>query len=226
MPENGNIVEKIKKLLNLALDNSNPAEAEAAMVKARELMLKHAVDEAELHGRQVVSDTEVFVVNLDRSFEGWMKVVQMAIASLYDAQLYISKKRSARSGNLVDVATFVCSATDFPLLTQSYGTAIAVILRASAAVTDGRAIANSYRVGAANGLLDAVRFAKEHALDEASTAIVLVKAEAIAKRGAEMFPITKNKTFRVGASDQEAYQKGYEFGRGMDAGKVTKKLSE
>lgn len=224
MPENNGIEDKIKKLLSLALNNPNAAEAEAAMVKARELMIKHAVDEAKLHGEETASDTDVYIINLDRTFESWMKIVQMSVAKLYGGLLYLGKRRSEHRNALVDVAHIVCSASDIALLKETYAQVVATILRESARHTDGRASAFSFRTGAADGFLAAVEAANTAPLNKAGTAIVLVRSEAIKKKADEMFPHAKHKSLYSSASDSDAYNRGYAFGSRMDTGKVTKKL--
>ncbi len=224
MSEEG-IVSRIQKLMSLALNNSNPAEAEAAMAKARELMLKHAVDEAHLAGKEAPVEVSVYIVDLGRFFEGWMKLVQLSIAKLYEANLYLS----SRVG--YEVATFVCATSDLELLKESYGTVVASILRESAKLTGGRSVTNSFRVGAADGLQQAIFAATKAPLPEVGgatseevTALVLSRKEAIAQRSAELFPRTSKTTFQARVSDSDAYNQGYAYGKSLNTGKVTKKL--
>lgn len=58
-----NAKDKIQKLLNLASNNPSEEEAQAAMLRAKELMLQYCIEEDDLDdpNRQVVNevDTEV-----------------------------------------------------------------------------------------------------------------------------------------------------------------------
>lgn len=53
------IIEKIRKLLSLAENNPNPAEAESAMLKAQELLLQHAIDMADVKDKPAVKVIQV-----------------------------------------------------------------------------------------------------------------------------------------------------------------------
>lgn len=219
------VVSRIQKLLSLALNNPNPAEAEAAMVKARELMLKHAIEESRLAGKEAPQTIETFVVDIGRYFESWMKIAQVAIARLYDAQLVMS----SRTG--YEVATFVCTSSDIELLKETHRYIISTILRESAKIAGGRGASNSFRLGAANGFAFAINEAKKQpepkikGADAAEvTAIVLARSEAVEKYTAELFPKLKHGSFSYRVSDSDAYHQGYALGRSLDSGKVTKKI--
>lgn len=219
------IVSRIQKLMALAINNENPAEAEAAMLKAKALMLKHAIDEAALVGKEAPVAVTVYVVDLGRFFEGWMKMVQLSMAELYDAKLYFSP----RTG--YEVATFVVTNADMEMLKESYIYVVASILRESAKIPGGRSVTNSFRVGAAAGLQHAISAAAQAPLPkvdgataEEVTALVVTRSEAVEKKSVELFPRSVSVSFTTRASDADAYNRGVQFGKSLNNGKVTKKL--
>lgn len=53
------IIDKVRKLLSLAENNPNPAEAESAMLKAQELLLQHAIDMADVVDKKDVKVVQV-----------------------------------------------------------------------------------------------------------------------------------------------------------------------
>jgi hypothetical protein len=224
---NGNdIEEKIRKLLALALNNSNESEAAAAMAKARELLLKYEIDEAALHNRKVASDTDVFVINLERTFESWMKLVQEAVSILYDARLIWSKTRSKDGTKYVDVATIVCSAADLPLLQKTYKMAMMDIGMAAGRLMGNKKQNNNFRLGAAHGFLRACADAVQQDTPE-MTAIVLVKKDAIDLAVKERFGDNlKTAKRKVDPTDYSAYDKGYAYGRSMSTNKGMKEIEE
>jgi len=222
MTENG-IVERVQKLLALALNNSNEQEAAAAMAKARELMLRHAIDEASVSGAKPASDTEVFIIDLGRVFDSWMKQTQAAVCDLFDGQLYWGKKRSG--GRYTDIATIVCSAHDLLYLKAAYAQAVATILtEARQRSFNGVKYVNSFKLGAARGFWVAVLEGKKVELKPDETAIVHVKRGAIIARGKVMFPTTHTARIKNNASDWSGYSDGYDFGKKMSDSKGNKQI--
>jgi hypothetical protein len=208
------IVSRVQKLLALALNNSNPAEAELAMTKARELMVKHAVEEWQLAGKKTELDVDIVKIDIGRRFEGWMKIVQIAVTQMYDGKNYVGTRGGA------DVATIVLAKSDVELFQTSYAFVVKTILREAAKITHGKTVASSFRMGAAVGLLDAVekvKAAERNAPPKGkagaeSTALVLVRKDSIAKAAKEMFPKTRAMSIAVNAADRASYAAGYNLG--------------
>jgi len=222
MTENG-VVEKIEKLLALALNNPNAEEAASAMAKARELMLRHAIDEASLSGAKPASDTDVFIICLERRFEPWMKQVQAGVAFMFDAQCFISIKYSG--SKKVDVTTIVCSAHDLPYIKQVYAQAVQTIMReATKRSLKGRAYVTSFRLGASSGFWRAVLTSKDAPLKPDENAMVHVKSEAIRVRSKELFPYTRVSKSVHKPTDYSGYSDGFDFGKSMSTGRGNKEI--
>lgn len=219
MPPKESVIEKITKLLSLAVNNPNPAEAEAAMAKAKVLMLKHAVDESKLRGKDEPHKVEVIKINIGRRFESWMKTVQSAVALMYDARIVVSR------GYAEDTAIFVCADYDAPLLHETYNLVIRTILREAARITRGRAMADSFRSGASLGFYTAVQSANQQVpTDKQTTAIVLQRSELVKAEYDKLFPKVKSVPNKVRASDVDAFNSGYGFGSTLNTGKANKKI--
>lgn len=82
------IVERIKKLLALAKDNPNAAEATAAALKAQKLIADNDVSKAELHEDEPEVITEV---TSESNLKGnpWARQLASAIADNFRCRLYI-----------------------------------------------------------------------------------------------------------------------------------------
>lgn len=219
MSDKENTAAKIVKLLSLALNNSNPAEAEAAMAKAKELMIKHAIEEAELKGPDSTTEVETLTISIGRYFESWMRTVQSAIANLYNANVYNQRMSTA------DHCIFVCAASDLEALNSSYVFCVANILRESAKVTGPGGAGNSFRQGAADGLFSAIKNSKPPKMNAETTALVVTRSEAVDRVSKEMFPNTRVVNRKISIADQAAYRDGWNFGNKMSA-KDSKKLSQ
>lgn len=98
-----NILDKITKLLELA-KSPNQHEAETAAQRAAELMTKHAVEEAELHGRD---SSKIIIVqgridNLPnaphrRVINGWMGVLGNVLAIAANGKCYTLNYRDGKA---------------------------------------------------------------------------------------------------------------------------------
>jgi hypothetical protein len=219
MTEQESMAAKIQKLLSLALNNSNPAEAEAAMAKAKDLMVKHAIEEHQLRGTDTEIEIDVLTVNIGRYFENWMRTVQSAVANLFNANVYNERHSTA------DRCIFVCAASDIDSLNASYIFCVSSILRESAKISGANGRGNSFRQGAADGLYRAIADSKAPKMSADTAAIVLVRSEAIDKASKEMFPNVRTVNRKVKVGDMNAYREGWQFGNKMNA-KDSKKLSE
>ena len=217
------VVLRIKKLLALSLNNSNPAEAAAAMTKARELMVQHMVDEAHLRGADTPTGTAIYEFRNNRKFQSWMEVTFIAVSKLFDASLIVSEGRE------LDTAIFVCADYDLELLKETVLYSIATILREAAVQCRGLAAANSFRAGAAQGFLEkATKLQQEARVAETAnsgsevTGLVHLKQNAIQTAIKEKFPNLRNSSVRVSVSDATAYYAGKAVGN--DLGKKQNKI--
>lgn len=90
------MITKIQKLLNLAEDNTNEAQAAAAAAKAQELMTQWAVDEAALDaasGKQSDPFTSEEVPYLGKTYERWEGSLLMAVGDATSTHPFRNNKR-------------------------------------------------------------------------------------------------------------------------------------
>lgn len=84
-----NIKDKIARLLRLAGNNPNPHEAEAALLKARELMMAYHISEAELGGPD---DAVVHKRRIDRrrgEYPLWMNTMVAMLADTFRCEVFL-----------------------------------------------------------------------------------------------------------------------------------------
>jgi hypothetical protein len=89
-----NIADKIRKLLALANNNSNEAEAALALERATELMMKHGIDEASLRKEIKIGYFGDDVENNER----WQQICAQAAGTLLGASLVLFRNNGAIYG--------------------------------------------------------------------------------------------------------------------------------
>lgn len=221
------VVSKIKKLLALALNNPNEAEATAAMQKAHALMEQHAVDEARVRGADVAPGIAIYEFRNNRKFQGWMNLVFAGVAALYDARCFIA------AGKERDTAVFVTAEHDAALLRETTEFVIATILREAAISCRGLAAANSFRSGAAEAFNEAATYIQKQTKEaelkakgagKETAAIVRLKRDTIAEEAKKMFPNSRPFSIQISQADAAAYFEGRALGATL--GKAQNKLEE
>jgi hypothetical protein len=218
------IEERIRKLLALATNNTNAAEAESAMAKVRELMLQHAIDS--MPDATEKPDVVVVTIDVGRVFYNWQKRVQAAVSHLYDGQCVFTERWQAN--RWVDVTMIVCSKYDEPYVKPTWIEVMGNIERAARQYSKQPAVRNSYLSGAADGFYVAVMQAKKRGeATEQQTALVHVKSDAVEKYVASKWGDNmKAAKLKSNSKDTAAYLSGWSDGKAMADGQGKKKLTD
>ena len=94
------MTEKIARLLRLAGNNPNVNEANAALLKARALMMEHHLTEADLPGQEpeAVRAANVVIDTRHGNYPGWLGTLSVALAKAFRCDVYLHPR-----GSLVDL---------------------------------------------------------------------------------------------------------------------------
>ena len=116
--DNSQIKDKIRKLLNLS---SSPveAEAQAALLKARELMMKYKLSEMDIDDKDP-KDIEIITINTEVTFtkytDNWIASLASTIAENHCCQSYFRKKYRAKRRSI----SFMGAKEDAELVEQIF----------------------------------------------------------------------------------------------------------
>ncbi len=214
------IVERIKKLLALAGNNSNPNEAAAAAARAAELMQQYKLEEAQLRVEtsapaEEIEHTEIYVKG--SKFPGWKGALTSALRFLgvnpWIQHLYINGVRNQRV-RLFGRKSAVAGAT---YIFEYFCTEIDRL--ASLEARSDKAYRNSFRLGAATAIyfkLGAAKKAQEAPSDEKALAIIAKDDEELdAAWDAESDRLKLKKRAKATCSSSDGFQAGKTAGERM-----------
>jgi hypothetical protein len=220
------VTEKIKKLLRLS-ESPNENEAALAAVRAQEMMEKYQISIMDTDDGGELSTADDFTVDQKGRFEPWYLAFFVGLATLYDLNPYL-KRNCRKNGKNYTKLQVIGLETDaevfryaFQFLTDTtlrlYKQELEKKKRAAGAVPSRKQI-NTFRYSFCQGcttrILKKMRAAKQSQAQTDSTALVVVKTEAI-----ERYKKDNNLRMRsekVGggprAFNGSAYQAGYRAG--------------
>lgn len=210
-----NAKDKIQKLLNLASNNPSEEEAQAAMLRAKELMLQYCIEEDDLDdpNRQVVNevDTEVTCTSV---VDPWIAHLCKCISQNYRCECFMRKPRKSRQQRMI-----IIGLGDDPEVARSiFMYARSVIyheidaMRARGrkqhglTIRDLRPITDSYAKGFINGLRDKFERQKD---DHPEWALVAVTPQPVIDVISSLNNVNMDSKFRF---SKNAYAAGYQDG--------------
>lgn len=177
------IIERIKKLLALAKNNINAAEATAAALKAQKLIADYDVSKADLYGEKKDEITEV-ENELNIKSNPWAKRLAHAIADNFRCRLYINWEGyknfwTGRSTKTAEHIVFMGYETDALAAKVTYDKLYEVGLKLANAECrrvrerygTASGVKNSFLLGYVKGIRDE--------LEKQSVALVLVRPKAV-----------------------------------------------
>lgn len=210
--DNGKIIDKVKKLL--ALTGSPYAdEAEAAMLKAQELLLKHglSISDVEIGETKEVVDEKVFTSE-GKTLKWWEKTLSGIIGDNFRCAAYYRRNNPS--------VYFIGLKGDVEVAKEVFSYAVIVIRHLSsqyvkankALYRDGRRLKNDYIIGFLNGLRD--KFTAQ--VNSKCLSLMLVKDDAVIK-AVDSKKFKKARRPRIGVSgDAQAIAAGYRDGMEFD----------
>ena len=203
------IAEKIARLLRLAGNNPNVNEANAALLKARALMMEHHLTEADLPGHEAAEKKAVNVVLDTRQGEypRWLGTLSLALARAFRCDVYLQPRGSLVDLHLIGMPDDVgVLKTLFPWIRKA-----AMNLGLVWADQNGGEI-HSYYIGFAQGLQ--VAFEEQSRAHQQEWALVLVKHPSVVDEAQKHHVQYSKRSGRVDARGFHAgHRDGYDVGR-------------
>lgn len=238
------MIAKIQKLLNLAEDNTNEAQAAAAAVKAQELMTQWAIDEAALDAASgVQSDpfTSETVPYLDKTYDRWEGSLLMAIGDATSTHPFRNNNQR--------LFTFVGRSKDVAIAVYMFCTIRNLLERLSRTrlsehgketkLKTGKSIYNaqqcrtlsgchptvyrqrwldSWLIGAAAGVKAKLDEQRQQTTVNNSTALVVLENRSLEAEAyaVEKFKLTPSKALKSRKWFNDAYTKGIQDGKAVE----------
>ncbi len=209
--------DKIRKLLALAKDNSAEGEAEAAMLKARELMAKHKLTEADFADAEQREVAEVMsVVDFSVRRRPWVSPLASVIAERFCCISYTESLR----GSTVYTLGFLGFKDDAELCKTVFEYAVECVEERNARMQKERKgeptarlkmLGNSYGYGFVIGMNDAFKKQSEKNQDWGLVMVVPKEAEEKAKSWGESIPINHDTSGLSAEHFASGYNDGMEF---------------
>lgn len=238
------VLETIKKLLSMAEHaGSNEHEALLAAKRAEALMRKHNIQYAEAIATEIKSGAgmvteDVIATAKDngtavKEVPSWAQQIAVRVAELYDAPVRIVWVQT-RKGDEAAIR-FHGYEHDVKVASWTFEVLVAAVNRVCKAyrkhpryIQQGRSVMNAYRLGVMHSVLgtlsemiaDKIR---EQAVESSSTALVLVKRDAIEKKFGEF---TYRKAKPASIMDRTAYHEGRVDGRAIEVQSAIDKPEE
>lgn len=236
------ILETIKKLLSMAEHaTSNEHEALAAAKRAEALMRKHNIQYAEAIATEIKSGVgmvteDVIATAKDngtavKEIPSWAQQIAVRVGSLYDAPVRL-QWITTRKGSEMAIR-FHGYEHDVKVAAWTFEVLVAAVNRVCKNyrknphyLAKGRTVMNAYRLGVMHsvlGTLNGMIAEKDQVVTSSSTALVLVKRDAIEKKfGAFTYRQTKAPSIM----DRSAYHSGREDGRQIEVQRAIEEPEE
>lgn len=96
------VLDKVQKLINLASNNPEKGEAEAAMLRARELMMKYKIEAGELKDKDKIEIVELDTgVTFTKYTDKWINSLAKVIAKQYCCDSFMRHPYRARRRTVI-----------------------------------------------------------------------------------------------------------------------------
>lgn len=224
------VVNKIKKLLRVAEDSPFPAEVEAAVLRAQEILAKHGISREDLEdgsdaGASALGEIVTEMVSLGSRKIRWLSQLGSVIADNFRCFVYYHRTRQperdfslAFMGRKADiqvaVATFRFVQVSAERLSSDY-------LKATPMKGDRRHLRNSFLLGFVAGLSERL----EEQVESQNLSLVLVKDPELDKSFEDLDLKSSPKPKPI-SIETAAYWEGVEKGSDFDVeGRVLQEVS-
>lgn len=236
MSVNEQVLETLRKVLNLAARGATQGEMEAAMARAKAIAIKHNIDLASVSmadpkakkGVEVENDSSLQSnVAFERKFHRWVFHV---ISELFGVRFILSRQECGSRcriktiyiiGETTDVA--IAKAV-FPWLEDLYPKSYRKAVNDFKIAEDNSASAHGYYRGLSAGILEVNRKAEEEvakSVDANKYALVVRdKKLAIQQRVEQDFPVLSKRKSRTRDESDIAAGVGYERGKQINLNQI------
>lgn len=216
------IQNKIKKLLALAGNNPNQQEAEAAFLKAQEMLLQYKIEMHEIEGTDVTNVKIVDVESRQAANTPWARHLADIIATNFRTMIYYSKWPGRRSMNPVffgeqEDAEIACSMYEYAVVwLNKTASNYATMMRVKHGIVKG--VKQDFIIGFLKGLED--KFAEQIKSKE-QYALVLVVPQKVKEEYSKLNlkAVASSGTIRSHGSTK-ALQAGYQAGRSFQTNMI------
>jgi len=201
-----NMVEKIKKMLNLSENNPSEEEAKSAVLMAQRLMAKYGIHEDEVTLEEVRDEIGATAARLkhDSSLHSWRKGLALVVAKNFRVKAYMDgKKDMVFRGYKEDVKI----AVEVFLYLYSLGNTLGSKMyhEKLAETGSGKGVYNSFVLGFVEGV--------ESVLNEQCTALMIVTPKEVEEEYAEFSKNFKHSKYTAKGNFDEAYMAGHAEGK-------------
>lgn len=148
------ILDKVRKLLSLASNNPNQNEATSAAEMVKRLLIEHNLSLTDVELKEIIKK-EVVLESLIIS--GWMSLLAIRIAEVFDCYVYLSTKEETNKKTIIFIGTMA----DAEIAYYVYNYFVNVITRLSTdyvkknkGVAHGHSVRTSYAMGFVSVLKD------------------------------------------------------------------------
>jgi len=210
------LLAKIHNLFKLAEGNTNPNEAQNAMLKAQQLMAQNGIEQSEVN--QIIKPKEILSENITEfgRLSWWEKQLSLIIARNFRCEIYIKKAKSGGSIvflGLKDDVQLAKMVYNFSVIAIQNDTVNFVKKYKKYHVVYNVAIKNTYVSGWLKGLDEKYK----EQVSQNNWGIVLVK-DPLIKQEMNKLHLRKGQSSKVSMGhDSNVYGKGFEQGKNFNS---------
>jgi len=210
------LLVKIHNLFKLAEGNTNPNEAQNAMLKAQQLMTQNGIEQSEVN--QIIKPKEVLSENITEfgRLSWWEKQLSLIIAHNFRCEIYIKKAKSG--GSIV----FIGLKDDVQLAKMVYNFSVIAIQNDTVNfVKQYKKYHVVYNVGVKNdymmGWLRGLDTKYKEQVSQNGWGLMLVK-DPLVQQELSKIHLRKSQSSSVShGNDRNVYDKGFEKGKNFNS---------
>lgn len=197
-----NLIDKIKKILNLGKDNPSVEEGTSAILKAQKLMAKYNIHEDEVTLEEVKDEITEDIVNLkhDSHLHSWYKHLAVTVAKNFRVKTYLDGRKDIVFRGYTDDTKI---ATEVYRYLYTLGARLAHQACVEARKETGgsaKGVYNSFVMGYLEGI--------EEALNEQCTALMIIIPKEVEEEYAKFSKSFETKKVTVRGKKNQTYEDG------------------
>jgi len=210
------LLAKIHNLFKLAEGNTNPNEAQNAMLKAQQLMAQNGIEQSEVH--QIIKPKEILSKQITESgrLSWWEKQLSLIIAKNFRCEIYI--KKAHKGGSII----FLGLKDDVQLAKMVYNFSVVAIQNDTVNfVKQYKKYHVVYNVGIKNdymmGFIQGLDSKYQEQVSKNGWGLVLIK-DPLVQQEMNKIKLRKGQSSSVShGNDRNVYDKGFEKGKNFNS---------